>query len=175
MSNLNREDIEKLKDVFVHTPGMSPERLAGISADIIGREVDVELVKHYVKKEKWVIERNSVRSNEEKNETDDIFVEMDIVRRILFSQIVACAKSGLFISGNFDKDEVVRLLSTVDGIDEISPVSPRGIDHNLVNSYMNLLQKGNFEIKQRGTGKTGRQEAMELFEEQLEQQHKLNS
>lgn len=161
MDNLNRQAIERLKEQYIHSE-LTALELAQISADLVGQEVSVDTIRYQIKRESWQVLRAAARAETDADEGSLVVDELSQLRRLYYQQIIASTQEGLLVTGQFDRDEFHARLADLDGIEIIS-FSPRGIDHNDVNAYMNLLTKSGVEISVRGiSAKTGRQQAIEL-------------
>lgn len=170
MSDLNAEMVEILKNHYV-TSDLTVDKLAGMSKKLVGKQIPRETINTYVKRNMWNVERNRIRS-EKGSDAGKIQQELDEIRELVYKQIVQGAKKGLFLTGDFDREEVMELLSGIDGV-EVSKINPRGIEPSWVNAYVNLLDKSKVidNLKPSGvSGKTALQQAEELVAEELQAQ-----
>lgn len=157
------EYLSRLKDFFLNNPGVSLEEIAANSEQLFGRPISFELVRRIVRP--WQVERNAVTAES----ATDISGEVNTIRRVIFRQIVAAEQGGFFISGP-QVDEAAEIIKSAGLEIEVVSLRPGGIDHNLVNAYMNLLAKSNLKFNLENTSaKTSRERALELAREALDE------
>jgi hypothetical protein len=155
--------IERAREIFLANPELSFAELSRQSANLLGFHIELDSLKEYAAKGNWAVQRSALQGN--KSDTD-IISEVNIIREILFSQILAESRTGLLITGNFDKEEIAHRLSGLDI--KIVEFSPRGVDPQLVNAYMNCLQKAGIKLEGLGTSaKTSRQQIIEQAQEEI--------
>lgn len=162
---LNPEVVEQARALYV-AGGVTLEQIAEQSKSLFGQEIPYETLRVIARNNSkiWTVERNA--------ETSDISGEVDEIRRIIFEQIVTESQEGYFVAlDDLDRaEEVYDMLfdmqveypGAIKG--DIKRIKPRGVDHNLVNAYMNLLSKSKIDINIGASAKTSFEQVVELIE-----------
>lgn len=166
----------RLKEYYFSHPGISLRQTAARSAMICGKSVKYGDLKPIAQRENWEVERNrllaqvAIQANDELEavdaEADNVINEVNNIRRIVYRQIVAASENGLLLTGEFDRDAVIALLTGIPDL-KIVKLRPGGVDAQMVNAYMNLLAKSNVRLDLAGgvSGKTSREQALEVIDE----------
>lgn len=157
------EYLARLKDFFLNNPDVSMEEMANNSEQLFGKAIPFELLRKTVRP--WMVERTATAAEN----AGDISHEVNTIRRVIYRQIIAAEQGGIFISGS-QAEEAVEIIKSA-GLDiEITTFRPGGVDHNLVNAYMNLLAKSNLKFNlDSSSAKTSRERALEIAREALDE------
>lgn len=164
-SKYNKDLMAGALEVYLANPKLTLVELSEKSEELLGQKITLDSLKDVAAAEKWAVKRSAVVPDDS---TDEIVQEVMTIRRILFEQIVNESRSGLMITGeNLDKEEIGRRLTGLDL--EVAEVSPRGVDAQVINAYMNCLAKTGISIKGLGSSaKTSHQQALEVVREAME-------
>lgn len=160
-SAYNSEVAISLRTFFLANPSMDLRQLARLSESICGQEVPYEKVKELAGRENWEVQRAAKKGDEE---VDDVLAEVQHIRRMVYQQMVVANEAGLLVTGLPEMLETAsNLLGSLGENVKVVRIRPGGLDASMVNAYMNLLAKTNMNLNMKsGSGKTGRQEAIEL-------------
>ena len=139
-----------------HSIGL--HQLARKSLSLFGEEFSPEEIKYYSDKGKWSLKKTG------SSEDNDIGLEVETIRKVLFRQIVSMSEGGLIVSGEEEAIEALRVELESRGL-IVNLVAPGGVEPSLVNSYMNLLAKANFDLGKAASKKTSQQKALEMLRE----------
>lgn len=166
-SNYNEDLIERAREIFLSNPSLTITELSKQSEALLGQHIPVDVLKDASYAGKWVVKRSAMA--EQDSPDIDVAQQVKIVQTILFDQIVAESRSGLMITGdNLPelKQEIIRKLSGLDV--EVSEVSARGANAQLINAFMNCLDKSGVDLKRMGTSaKTSIQQVIEAAREEV--------
>lgn len=156
LGNTNQDALNQLKTFALANPAVPIEQIALRSKSICGQEISYDRLKIYAERDPdgpWLIQRSAQK-------TDDVSSEVNHVRRIVYSQIVAQNEGGLLLTGDFDEQALTEMFegTTV----KISRVNPNSADAALINAYMNLLSKSNVNFSLGDTsGRSSREQVIE--------------
>lgn len=156
LGDYNEEYLEAAKRLFL--AGMSLDDIAEQSEELLGMPIAKDRLNGYSVKYKWVVEKGQNKSKP----SDDVKVQVDTIRNLIFAQIVAESESGLLVSlGEDQRDLVINFLNENEIV--YKDFTPRGINPQLVNSFMGLLtdSKGAGIENLGRTAKTSRQQVVE--------------
>jgi hypothetical protein len=171
---VHKETYDKLREYFVNS-NCTLEELANISKKVAGQQVSIDSLKDRARRDPvgtWEVLRAARRSAETKG---DIPLEIETIRRLLFTQIAHSSLSGVFIYGNVNLGDVRKAVEGIEGIEGCEQINPR-LDSSIVNAYMNLLQKSQKGGLSKGTsGKTTLQQTIEMVKRAQEQTLDLES
>lgn len=157
--NYTEEVWERLREFYLANPQFDLTDIAAASAQICGKEVAYADLK--ARATNWDIERNQLDAAPEK----DVASEVNHIRRIVYEQIIAASQNGLMLVGDFDRQEVMVALNGIKNL-KIVTMRPGGVDAQMVNAYMNLLQKSNVRLDLGiQSGKTSREQVMDLSQQ----------
>ncbi len=156
MGDYNEEYLEAAKRLFLG--GMSLDDIAEQSEELLGMPIARDRLNGYSVKYKWVVEKGQNKSKP----SDDVKVQVDAIRNLIFAQIVAESESGLLVSLDEDQHDLVETFLKEQEV-TYKYVAPRGINPQLVNSFMGLLtdSKGAGIENLGRTAKTSRQQIIE--------------
>lgn len=156
---VTEREIEIAKQMFLEQ-GIPLPALSSLSQKLIGKHIPVDVLKHASRDDpdgSWATQRRLLTEG-----TQDVTDEIQHLRQIMYQQIVLQSNAGLFLSGEFDEEEVKRRLRGIPGL-EIKRWGGR-VDSNLINTYMNILAKSNIEIRLSGAnGKTPREQVLDAI------------
>ena len=156
----NEEIIQRAEHAYVED-GISLESISELSQDLLGMKVPFDTIKLWSKDYHWRKKKIEKENRGDNKPVDSVVDEVNVIRKIIFEEIVAKSRSGLMVTGD-NIDEARVILDGIEGID-IREVSPTGTDSSLINSYMNLLSKAKVDFTNMGrSAKTTRQQVMDL-------------
>lgn len=137
---------------------ISLRELARRSKSLFGVDFTYDDLRVYSTRGKW----SGLKSGGDGENMDDIGNEVNTIRRVLFRQIVAMSENGLVVHGG--TEDLGELVAELKGRGyDVELFSPSGLEASLVNSYMNLLQKANFDLGHSTSKKTSQQRVLELL------------
>lgn len=167
-NTINEETWRVAEEAFV-TGNLTLAELSNRSKEIAGQHIGFERLRFIAMQNDWNARRLAWREKNGKPETD-IAAEVDSVREMLYQQIYLSGKDGLTLTGDFDKEVVKSLLKNVEGLQVIEG-RRGGVDPQIVNAYINLLSKSNYDLKIGDrSAKTPLQKAQDIVRAALEKQ-----
>jgi hypothetical protein len=163
LGDFNEEYLEAAKRLFLG--GMSLDDIAEQSEELLGMPIARDRLNGYSVKYKWVVEKGQNKSKQ----SDDVKVQVDTIRNIIFAQIVAESESGLLIS--LEKNQYDLVTGFLDEKKITYKDVPCRINPQLVNSFMGLLtdSKGAGIENLGRTAKTSRQQVLEEARRAIEE------
>lgn len=162
-SDYSRDYLNKARDLYLTNPTLNVSDIARLSSDLLGQPIDPDTLRLHAQKEGWAAQK--ARENFKPNMS--ITEEVNQIRQVVFRQIIAAEHGGVFVTGP-QLSQAVELLKNAGLEVELLDLKPGGVDHNLVNAYMNLLAKSKININLDSvSAKTPRELAIELAKEAL--------
>lgn len=168
LSDYTKDTIDTLRAAFVENPKFSIKEVSRRSEEIVGQQIqydNLRLIARNDEEGNWHVLKRAYQAS---GSNADINHEVDHIRRLMYRELALTGEEGLLIIGNYDQEEVRDALGGIPGV-EIKEFGSRRVDHNLVNSYMNILSKSNMELNVQGTSaKTPREQVLDIVEESLQ-------
>lgn len=158
------EAIRLLKEYYLSS-FCTYKDLATLSESICSQKIAYTNLIEYIRFDPegdWEVTRNSLQFANR----DDVTQEVNDIRKIVYQQIIALSENGLLLVGDIDESDVKKRL---EGLDiKLVRIRPGGVDGNLVNAYMNLLQKSNIPINAPGSSsKTPLEQGIDLIRQTM--------
>lgn len=154
-------EFEKSVEEYFLSHSIGLHELAHKSLSLFGEKFSPEDIKFYSNRGKWSLKKTG------STEGNGISLEIETIRKVLFRQIVSMSEGGLIVSGEEEVIEALRIELESRGL-TVNLVAPDGVEPSLVNSYMNLLSKANFDLGKAASKKTSQQKALEMLRESRE-------
>lgn len=156
--------VRRAREIYLGNEHLTLRELSKQSANLLGQETGYDRLKDWATVGYWRVEKKRKYPT-----PSSISDEVDHIRRIVYNQIVTAATSGLYLSGEFDKEAVLRAIADIPGI-KISKIKPQALDLSAVNAYTNLLARIKVAVHApEASAKTDREKAMELIREVQEE------
>ncbi len=159
------EYFDRAREIYIQN-NFTLKDLANRSESLLGQKISYDALKDRAEVDNWEGLRQ-VRPNN--GQASDVGEELELLRQILFQDIQMSAKDGLFLHGEFDEALVLEFLKEVDGV-TVERYRPDGVDPQKINAYMNIIQKANINIAPRGTGKTTREQALDMIRDIMKEE-----
>lgn len=161
VSRWSEDFVNHAKEVFLANEHLSLSALAKQSVHFLGQQIDVHRLKKIAKENgDWQVIKKAKYASSSRPSISD---EVEQIRQAVFDSIVAAVSGGIFISGDFDEDEVMEAIIDIPGVN-VKFIEPTALPLDAVNTYTNLLSRTKTPVTSTGvSAKTDREKAIEII------------
>lgn len=163
ISRWSDDFVNHAKEVFLANEHLSLSMIAKQSKELLGQQIDVHRLKKIAKENgDWQVVKKAKYASSSRPSISD---EVEQIRQAVFDSIVAAVSGGIFISGDFNEDEVMEAIIDIPGVN-IKYIDPAALPLDAVNAYTNLLSRTKTPVTPTGvSAKTEREKAIDLYRE----------